>query len=61
MSPIMELLSIVPEEQTYQVTNYFEKNVLPPESTAGFLVAGLIQKNFLGISETKPRRVCGIM
>lgn len=38
--------------------------MLPPKSTARFLVAGLIQNNFLGISETwdnAEHGICGIM
>ncbi|XP_010561365.1 PREDICTED: protein canopy homolog 1-like [Haliaeetus leucocephalus] len=47
-----KLCSEKSEEQTHRVADYFENNVLPPKWTAGFLVAGLVQKNFLGISET---------
>lgn len=60
ISTLMELLSVVPE-QTQRVANYFENNILPPKWTAGFLVVAFAQKNFMGISETKPRRVGGIV
>lgn len=56
----MELLLVVPE-QTERVANDFENNILPPKWTAAFLVVGFAQKNFLSISETKPRRFCGIV
>lgn len=56
----MELLSVVPE-QTRRVANYFENNILPPKWMAGFLVVAFAQKNFMGISETKPRRAGGIV